>query len=140
MSLALLALGPYIFRIAPLTLQKIEREVTVSHPEIQRFGAAPARQFTSPGSGKMKIEGLYFDGEFGGHEDWLALAALARSGAVVDVIGWGSGAAFGSVIGAMVILTISDAHEMIGPDGIGRKTAFSIELGSAGGGASGGLF
>lgn len=140
MPLPLLAIGPHIFDIFPLNLQKIEEETTASWPTVNRFGAGPARQFTGPGDATLKIEGLCFNEEFGGYEDYLALKATQKAGIPVDVIGWGSGAGYGLVLGLMVILKVGASHEFIGPDGIGRKITFSVELASFGGGFSGGLF
>jgi uncharacterized protein len=137
---ALMALGPYVFRIAPLTLQKIEEETLANWPVIARFGRAPARQFTGMGEGTIKIEGLYFNEEFGGHADYLALKGLQQAGQPIEMIGWGAGASFAVVMGSVVILKIGATHEAIGPDGIGRKTAFNIELGAYGEEFGGGLF
>ena len=140
MPLPLLAIGPHIFDIFQLNLQKIDEETTANWPTINRFGTGPARQFTGPGDATLKIEGLCFNEEFGGYEDYLALKATQRAGIPVDIIGWGAGAGYGLVLGLMVILKVGASHECIGPDGIGRKITFSIELAAFGGGFSGGLF
>jgi phage protein U len=137
---ALLALGPYIFRILPLTLQKIEEETTANHPALQRFGSGPARQFTGPGESTLKIEGLWFNEEFGGQGDYLALKGIQAAGRPVITMGWGAGATFAMVLGRMVILRVSAQHEAIGPDGIGRKITFGIELASYGEDGGGGFF
>jgi hypothetical protein len=139
---ALLAVGPYVFSILPLTLQRIEEETSSSWPAINRFGVGPARQYTGPGDSTLKIEGLFFNEEFGGQGDYLALKAIQSAAQPVMVIGWGAGAAFAIVLGFMVITRVGASHEAIGPDGIGRKVTFSIELSSFGGedGGIAGLF
>ena len=136
----LLALGPHIFEIFPLNLQKIEEETNANWPEIQRFGVGPARQFTGPGTSTLKIEGLCFNEEFGGYEDYLALKVTQRSGIPVDILGWGTGSGYALVMGLACILKVGATHESLGPDGIGRKMTFSVELGAFGDGFSGGLF
>lgn len=136
----LLAIGPHVFEIFPLNLQKIEEELKINWPAIARFGVAPARQFTGLGESSMKIEGLCFNEEFGGIENYRALQVTARAGRPVDIIGWGAGASYAAVLGAACILGVGGAHEMLGPDGIGRKLTFTIELGAFGDGAGGGLF
>lgn len=139
---ALLALGPHIFEIFPLNLQKLEEETEANWPAVQRFGVGPARQFTGPGDGTMKIEGLIFNEEFGGYPQYLALKETQKRGQPVDLLGWGAGAALAFVLGPVVILKVGATHEMIGPDGIGRKITFTIELAKFGGGSGfgGGLF
>jgi len=138
--LPLLALGPHIFQILPLSLQKIEEETETNWPLIQRFGAEPQRQFTGPGDGTMKIEGLIFDQEFGGFDQYLALKATQKAGRPVSLLGWGQGAAYAMVLGPVCILKVSATHEAIGPGGIGRKITFGVEVAKAGGRAGGGLF
>lgn len=137
---ALLALGPYIFEILPLNLQTIEEETAANWPEAQRFGVGPARQYTGPGEATMKIEGLCFNEEFGGYRDYLELKDLQAQGDPVDVVGWGEGAFYADVLGPMCILKIGARHERLGPDGIGRKITFSVELAAFGGGGAGGLW
>jgi uncharacterized protein len=140
--MSLLALGPHIFEILPMTLQKIEGENTANWPVVQRFGMGPARQFTGPGDATRKIEGLIFNEEFGGYEDYLALIATQRAGVPVEMVGWGAGAAYAMIMGPVCILKVSDTHEFIGPDGIGRKITFGIEVARFGGETAfgGGLF
>jgi uncharacterized protein len=140
MTIPLLALGPHVFELLPLTLQRIEEETTANWPAIERFGAGPARQFTGPGDAAMKIEGLFFNEEFGGYGEYLALKATQQLGEPVDLVGWGAGAAYAFVMGAVVILKVSATHEHIGMDGIGRKTAFSVDVAKFGGSGGGGLF
>lgn len=141
MSIPLLAIGGHIFEIVPLNLQKIEDELNINWPAIGRFGMGPARQFTGTGDEPFKVEGLCFNHEFGGFEDYLAQKETARRGAPADVIRWGGGGAYGLVAGPMVILRVGATHEMLGPDGIGRKMTFSVDLGAFGTGfTSGGLF
>jgi phage protein U len=89
----------------------------------------------------MTIEGLCFNEEFGGYAEYLALKATQALGEPVDVVGWGAAAGFASVLGTCVILKVGASHEHIGPDGIGRKITFTVELAKlGGGGAGGGLF
>jgi phage protein U len=137
---ALMALGPYVFRILPLNLQRIEEETGANWPVVQRFGSGPARQYTGPGDRLLKIEGLYFNEEFGGQGDYLALKAIQAAGEPIIVMGWGAGASFALVLGRMCILKVSAQHEAIGPDGIGRKVTFNVELATFGSDAGGGLF
>jgi phage protein U len=136
----LLAIGPHIFEIFPLNLQKIEEETNVNWPAVERFGTGPARQFTGQGETTFKIEGLCFNEEFGGYTEYLALKATAAAGQPLDIVGWGAGAAYGLVIGPACILKVSATHEAIGPDGIGRKITFHVECGAFGESFGGGLF
>jgi hypothetical protein len=136
----LLALGPNIFQTLPMTLQRLEETTRYNWPAVERFGAGPARQWTGPGDGTLKIEGLIFNEEFGGYERYLALKATAARGEPMDLVGWGAGAAFAFVLGPVCVLEVSATHEHIGADGIGRKITFNVEVGRFGGSAGGGLF
>lgn len=136
----LLALGPHIFEVLPLTLQKISERTQINWPANARFGSTSARQFTGLGEDTLTIEGLLFNEEFGGYEQYLALKLTARAGEPVDLVGWGGSGAYGLIIGAVCILEVGAAHEVIGADGIGRKIAFNVECGALGDEAGGGLF
>lgn len=136
----LLALGPHIFEILPMNLQKLEEKTKANWPAVQRFGVGPARQFTGMGEGEIKIEGLIFNEEFGGYGDYLALKDSQKAGLPLDLIGWGAGAAFATIFGPVCILEISATHEHIGRDGLGRKLTFNVECAPFGEGGAGGLF
>lgn len=65
----------------------------------------------------------------------------ARIGIPLDLISWGGGGAFGLVNGLVVITRVGASHEMLGPDGIGRKITFGLDVAMFGGGSAlGGLF
>jgi uncharacterized protein len=134
----LLALGPNIFQVLPLTLQKITEETTANWPAVERFGAGPARQWTGPGDATMSIEGLIFNEQFGGYAQYLAIKAVQASGEPVDMLGWGAGAGYALVLGPVCILKVTAAHEHIGLTGIGRKITFGVEVAKWGGGPGGG--
>jgi phage protein U len=137
----LLALGSFVFRVLPLTLQQIDEESSANHPPKQRFGRGPYRQFTGPGEATQKIGGLIFDEEFGGYGEYIGLKAMQATGTPVMVVSWGGGAASALVLGRMCILKVGAVHTSIGEGGIGRKIAFSVELARAGDdGPAGGLF
>jgi len=127
---AILAIGPHIFEILPLSLQKISETTKANWPASQRFGR---------GEDELSIEGLYFDEEWGGHADYLALKATQAAGEPVEVIGWAvAGAA--SVFGTAVILEVGAEHSHIAASGIGRKVEFTVKLAPFGGDSGGGLF
>lgn len=136
----ILAIGSHIFEIFPLSLQKIDERTRASWPVINRFGRGGARQFVGLGEDEFEVSGLYFDEEFGGHADYMALKATQKLGKPVDLLGWGEAASYASVFGAVVILEVGVCHTFISKSGIGRKAEFSVKLGSFGDGAGGGLF
>lgn len=138
--LPLIALGPHIFQLLPLSLQRLEEETEANWPVVQRFGMGPARQFTGPGDGTLKIEGLIFNEEFGGFSQYMALKKTQAAGRPVPLLGWGEAGAYAMVLGPVCILKVSATHEAIGPGGIGRKITFNVEVARFGGGAGGGLF
>lgn len=134
-----LAIGPHIFAALPLSLQKIEERTKMSWPAIKRFGAGPARQFTGRDEDEFTVEGLYFDDEWGGHADYLALKATQRAGQPVELLGAAAGGG-ASVFGTVVILEVGASHSTIRKSGIGAKTEFDVKLAPFGGdSAFGGL-
>lgn len=136
----ILAIGPHIFEILPLSLQQIEEKTLANWPVIGRFGQGGARQFVGLGEDEFEVSGLYFNEEFGGHEDYLALKQTQRLGQPVDLLGWAAGGAAANVFGAVVILEVGNKHSRIGASGIGRRAEFSVKLGVFGDDAGGGLF
>lgn len=137
-----LAIGPHIFETLPLSLQKISEATTANWPATKRFGVGPARQFTGRDEDSFEIEGLYFDQEFGGHAEYLALKATQAAGEPVELIGWAASGIAASVFGTVVILEVAATHSHIHFNGIGRKVEFNVKLAPFGGdgGPFGGLF
>jgi phage protein U len=136
-----LAIGPHIFASLPLSLQKITEKTKANWPAVGRFGIGPARQFTGRGEDEFEIEGLYFDQEWGGHSEYMALKATQAAGQPVELLGAAAGGDGASVFGTVVILEVGATHEHIDFSGIGRKVTFSVKLAPFGGdGAFGGLF
>lgn len=142
MSLPLLALGPVVFEILPLSLQRLAEHTRVKWPAIGRFGNQSARQFTGYGDDSFRIEGLFYNEEWGGFDDYLALKALQRNPEPVDMIGGAAAGSYATVFGPVVILDVGATHEHIGQGGIGRKVTFSVELAPFGADAygPGGMF
>ncbi|PZU93133.1 MAG: phage tail protein [Chelatococcus sp.] len=137
----ILAIGPHIFASLPLSLQKIAETTKANWPATQRFGAGPARQFTGLGEDSFEVEGLYFDEEFGGHAEYLALKATLALGEPVELVGWAAGGFAASVFGTVVLLEVGATHTVLRPSGIGAKVEFSVKMSSLGGdGLGGGLF
>ncbi len=135
---ALLALGPHIFEIAPLNYQKLQKKSAFRHAEMARLAREPARQFVGPGSATVSISGLMFPDSLGGYEEYRAVERTARTGRPLMMVG-GTGLVFGRV----VILSVSETHQVIGARGAPAKLEFSIEVASYGddlGGIFTGLF
>ena len=138
---ALLAIGPHIFESLPLSLQKIREKTKANWPATKRFGVGPARQFTGRDEDEFEIEGLYYDAEFGGHAEYLALKATQAAGKPVELIGWAAGGVAASLFGTVVLLEVGAEHEHIHTSGVGLKVEFSVKLGVFGGDSlTGGLF
>lgn len=137
-----LAIGPHIFEALPLSLQKISETTKANWPASKRFGVGPARQFTGRDEDSFEISGLYFDHEWGGHADYLALKATQAAGEPVELMGWAAGGIAAELFGTVVILEVGAEHSHIHFTGVGRKTEFSVKLAPFGGddGPFGGLF
>jgi phage protein U len=139
---AILAIGPHVFEILPLSLQKISEVTKMNWPATKRFGVGPARQLTGRDEDSFDIEGVYYDHEFGGHAEYLALKATQSAGEPVELLGRAAEGEAASVFGTVVILEVGAEHSYIHTSGIGRKTEFSVKLAPFGGDGSpfGGLF
>lgn len=128
----ILAIGPHIFAALPLSIQKIQERTKMRWPAINRFGVGPARQNTGRDEDEFTIEGLYFDQEWGGHDEYLALKATQRAGLPVELLGAAAGGG-ADVFGTVVILEVGAEHAFIHTTGIGRKTGFDVKLAPFGG-------
>lgn len=123
----LLALGPHIFSIAPLSYQRLETTVEAKWPAISRFGTAPGRQFTGLGEDPITISGLMFPHELGGLAELDALRASVRAAKPVLMVGW-AGATAARVLGEVVLLKVTDTAERIDRQGQPRKVSYDIEV------------
>ncbi|MGO4735992.1 phage tail protein [Bosea sp. 2KB_26] len=128
----ILAIGPHIFASLPLSLQKIQERTKMKWPTINRFGVGPARQNTGRDEDEFTVEGLYFNDEWGGHPEYLALKATQRAGLPVELLGAAAGGG-ASVFGTVVILEVGAMHSVIRRSGIGAKVEFDVKLAPFGG-------
>ncbi len=149
---ALLALGPHVFEIAPLNYQNLQKKaefrwagpepglapVRLAHEVVyslclsenssgpgrlgkeHRLSREPTRQFTGPGSTSISISGLMFPDTLHGYEDYKAIERTGRKGRPLMMVG-GTGLVFGKV----VILLVSETHQVIGARGAPAKMEFS---------------
>lgn len=128
----ILAIGPHVFTALPLSLQRIQERSKMRWPAINRFGVGPARQNTGRDEDEFTVEGLYFDDEWGGHDEYLALKATQRAGQPVELLGAAAGGG-ADVFGSVVILEVGATHSVIRPSGIGAKVEFDVKLAPFGG-------
>ena len=125
--MALLALGPHVFEIAPLNFQEIERQTEAKWATIPRFGGRPGRQFTGYGEDPVTISGLLFPDEMGGRDDYEAIRTTQAAATPVMLVGWATTSA-ARIYGRVAILKVTDTQSIISSEGYGRKLAFDIEV------------
>jgi uncharacterized protein len=125
--MALLAIGPHVFDHIGPNPQAIERESNANWPAIARFGGPVARQATGEGEHSIRIRGLVFPHDLGGWGDYEAIRGTQLAQEPVLLIGFGVNLV-ATVLGLCVILKVSDTQEYLGPDGIGQKVQFDIDL------------
>lgn len=137
----LLALGPHVFEVLPVTLQKIEREVNLNWPGISRFGGPVARQATGEGEHSVKLNGLLFPAAFGGWASYNGIIATALEQEPLMMMGFGVDM-LAEVLGLVVITKVHDTQDYLGPDGVGQQVTFDVEVAPFGdeGPYGGGLF
>lgn len=139
--MSFLALGPNIFSILPVSLQRLQRDTKSNWAPVARFGGDVARQFTGHGEHSIKIDGLVFNSHFGGFGQYEALRATQIAAQPVPMIGMSAGLV-GILYGLVVILQVGDAQDYFDRDsGVGKRLTFTVEVAPLGGeGPFGGLF
>lgn len=117
------ALGMFVFELATLAFDELQRRSDWHHPAAERAGARAASQYTGPGSDRIILPGSVYLEIADGRVSLDQLRQTADTGeaqALVD----GSGTVWGS----FTIISLDERHTAFLPDGTPRRIDFSIEL------------
>lgn len=119
----LMALGQFVFQLSTLAYSELQRQTAWRHAASSRVGAREALQFVGPGEDTITLRGTLIPEITGSFQSLANLRAMADAG---DAYAMVDGA--GRVMGAWVILSITEQGTAFTHDGIARRTEFGVEL------------
>lgn len=117
----LLLVGPLGFKVTGPHFDRLRHSYDFVWPAHERFGQAPAYQFTGAGPEAVDIEGTVYPEYFAGFE---ALRSLAGRASRPQVVVSGSG----DVFGLWIVSSLSTRQSYFDTAGNPRKIDFRIEL------------
>lgn len=119
----LMSLGQFVFQLQDLAYSELARATAWRHASNSRVGARPALQFVGPGEDTITLSGVLVPEVAGTLQSLATLRAMADAG---DAYAMVDGA--GRIFGAWVIERIEEGGSAFTPDGIARRTAFTVSL------------
>lgn len=119
----LMALHQFVFELATIPYQQLQRSRAWRHPANPRVGKRPSRQFIGPGDDIIKLEGTLYPELTGGRVSMMTLTDMADTGDAWPLLD-GSGIYYG----LWIIESVEETHRLFFSDGAARKIDFSIKL------------
>lgn len=122
-SLVMMALGAFRFGMTGPNYQRAVRTGEWRHPELERFGRAPATQYLGPAVRTLSLEGTIHPHFKGGLRQIDGMMAAADAGTplmLVDGLGW--------VWRRWVITEIEETKSVMMADGAPRQIDFVVVL------------
>lgn len=119
----LMSLGQFVFQLQDLAYSELARATAWRHASNSRVGARPALQFVGPGDDTITLSGVLVPEIAGTLQSLVTLRDMAEAG---DAYAMVDGA--GRIFGAWVIERIEEGGSAFTPDGIARRTSFTIAL------------
>lgn len=121
----MMQLGSYQFGLSTAAYQELLRRSGYRWASQDRFGQAPARQYTGPESETIELSGIIYAEFRGGTGQLDAIRALAAKGLPQRLID-GSG----RLLGRWVIESIEETQSTFAAKGYPRKQEFSLQISS----------
>ncbi len=116
--------GQFVFSLATLAYQDLQRQTAWRHPDNSVVGARPVSQFLGPGADTITLSGLLAPEMTGGSTVSLdELRAMGDTGNAWPLVD-GSGI----VYGLFVIESLGETHTLFLPDGRARRIEFNLQL------------
>ncbi|MDC7675392.1 phage tail protein [Asticcacaulis machinosus] len=119
----MMALGSFIFELASLPYQELQRQTAYRHATTDRFGARPAAQYLGEGDDTITLTGALVGGGLGRFASMDEIRDLAATGDAYTLV---SGS--GDVLGEWYIANIAQNDSTFMKDGKPRKADFTILL------------
>lgn len=122
----MMTLGMFIFELASLPYQDLQRKTQWRHPSVARFGARPAMQYVGQGEDTISLSGTLYGGVIGSYGSLAQIRDMADSGDAYTMV---SGT--GEVMGEWVITSLDEKRSVFFVDGMARKADFTLSLSRA---------
>ncbi|GGZ31965.1 phage tail protein [Asticcacaulis endophyticus] len=119
----MMTLGMFIFELASMPYQELQRRTSWRHAQTERFGARPALQYVGPGEETITVSGVLYGGVIGSYGAIEQIREMADAGDAYTMV---SGT--GEVLGEWAILSLDEKRSNFFVDGMHRKSDFTIEL------------
>lgn len=119
----LASLGFFVFDMATLPFQELQRRTSWRHASTSRIGARPASQFLGPNDDSFRITGVIYPGVAGSAD---SLDTLRDMGAQGDA--WPLVTGDGTVHGAYKIDSVQDGRSQFYPNGAAREIEFTADI------------
>jgi phage protein U len=118
----LMVLGPVVFEIAPVNIQKWERDGQTKFVEHKVVGAEPIYEFTGAGERNIELKGKLFPEHFGGLSAMDVLEGMRRSGQPQHLM-----RGDGYPVGWVLVEKFKEDHGTLNGVGVGREVEFTIQ-------------
>lgn len=119
----MMALGTFVFSLADLAYQELQRSTGWRHGSSERIGARAARQYLGPGDDTIQLSGLVAPELTGDPASLDLLRSMADDGQPLSLV---DGA--GIVHGAFVIEDLQETRTLFFSDGAARRIEFQLSL------------
>lgn len=119
----MMSLGMFIFELASLPYQELQRRMSWRHVQTERFMARPALQYVGPGEETITLSGALYGGIIGNYGAIEQIREMAGTGDAYTMV---SGT--GEVLGEWVVTSLDEKRSIFFVDGMHRKADFTIEL------------
>lgn len=118
-----LLIGPALFRIEPMSLQKLSMSRKIPFAEHAVLGAEPVLEDMGPENESVTVSGVLHPAHFGGLPE-LEILKMARDGALPLPVTRGDF----RPLGFFLIEEVEEKHDMIGFKGVGRVVEVEVKL------------
>ncbi|MGH8077421.1 MAG: phage tail protein [Lysobacter sp.] len=119
----MMALGTFVFSLAQLAYQQLQRSTAWRHSGSERVGARAAHQYLGPGEDTVELSGLIAPELTGDPASLDLLRNMAGEGRPLALVD-----GTGTVHGAFVITALNETRTLFFADGAARKIEFQLSL------------
>lgn len=119
----MMALGTFVFSLADLAYQELQRSTAWRHGSSDRVGARAAHQYLGPGDDTIQLSGLVAPELTGDPASLDLLRGMADDGRPLSLVD-----GTGIVHGAFVITDLAETRTLFFPDGAARRIEFELSL------------
>lgn len=119
----MLQLGSFQFSVNTAAYQDLRRSTQYKWATQDRFGQAPARQFTGYGDDSITLQGVIYPEYRGGLGQLDQMRAIARSGQPQLLVDGN-----GRIMGRWVIEQVDEGQTVFAINGQARKQEFTLQI------------